>query len=103
MKHRFENSDPTTFDANCAVCDGKHRDAVHGVSIYADCVRLGVPVQNHASDLYIPVNDATRLLLKAHGLTATTFTNQVEGGLWYDVPFAFDPYWEAKQAKGGVA
>lgn len=28
--HLYENSDPTAFDSNCAVCGGKHRDSVHG-------------------------------------------------------------------------
>lgn len=76
------------------------------MSLYQDCVQRGIPVQSHASDLYIPVTEETRALLKTHGKTATTFTNQVEGGLWYDVPFAFEPWWEAKGklfSKGGAA
>lgn len=65
-------------------------------SLYEECVKLGIPTGNHASDLYIPVTDQTRELIKKHGHRATTFTNQVEGGLWYDVPFAYVPFWENK-------
>ena len=67
-------------------------------SLYAECVRLGVPVQSHYSDLYIPVNDLTREILKRHPYCRPSgFINQVEGGLWYDCPFQFTPYWESKQ------
>ena len=27
--HTFRDSDPTGFDSNCSVCEGKHRDAIH--------------------------------------------------------------------------
>lgn len=66
-------------------------------SLYADCIAAGIPYHNHESDLYIPANDQTRALLKKHNLKAEAFTNQVEGGLWFDVPFQFLPYWEERQ------
>ena len=65
-------------------------------SLYAECVELGIPTQNHASDLYIPANEQTRALLAKHGHRAQTFKNNVEGGLWFDVPFAYVPFWESK-------
>lgn len=64
--------------------------------LYADCVAAGIPVRNHESDLYIPVNETTRELLQKHDKKAGTYTNQVEGDQWFDVPFAFTPYWDAK-------
>ena len=36
MTHAFVNSDPSGFDSNCSVCDGKQRDAVHADPIYID-------------------------------------------------------------------
>lgn len=27
--HAFKNSNPAAFDSDCAVCGGKHRDAIH--------------------------------------------------------------------------
>jgi hypothetical protein len=68
------------------------------MSLYTDCLAAGIPWANHYSDLYIPATAQTRELLNKRGLTATTFINQVEGGIWLDVPFAYDPYW---QSKGG--
>jgi hypothetical protein len=69
------------------------------MSLYTDLIEAGVPVSNHYSDLYCPVNETTRTLLKKHAVTATTFTNQVEGGLWYDVPCMYDPFWEMKTVR----
>lgn len=68
-------------------------------TLYQECVECQIPMRNHASDLYIPANEDTIHLLKKHNKRATTFLNQVEGGLWFDVAFAFDPWWVAKANK----
>jgi hypothetical protein len=68
------------------------------MNIYAECVELGIPTNSHYSDLYIPANQQTAALLKKHNITtAKIFTNQVEGGLWYDIPFAYSPWWEKRR------
>ncbi len=68
------------------------------MSLYTDLLEAGQPVSNWQSDLYCPVNEVTRALLKKHKVTtATTFINKVEGGAWYDVPFMFDPFWEQRK------
>ncbi len=71
------------------------------MSLYTDLLEAGQPVSNWQSDLYCPVNDVTRALLKKHNITTattfianTTLKNKVEGDLWYDVPFMFDPFWD---------
>lgn len=66
------------------------------LTIYQECIQRGVAVRNHYSDLYIPVTPETREMVKRHGAHASTFRNQVEGGLWYDVPLAYDPYWATR-------
>jgi hypothetical protein len=72
--------------------------------LHAQCVAAGIPVESHCSDLYIPVNEITRKLVAeyaaAGGTRAETFTSNIDGKRWYDVPFAYSPYWEevAKKA-----
>jgi len=72
-------------------------------TLYAELVKQGITVHSHYSNLYFKVTEQTTAILKAFpqdkGIT-TTFINQVEGGLWYDTPFAYLPYWEQKQAGG---
>jgi len=71
------------------------------MSLYVECVARGIPVMSHCSDLYIPVTMETRRLCEQFGHEPTTFVNQVVGGLWFDVPFAFEPWWVVR-ASGQV-
>ena len=66
-------------------------------SIFAEVVSLGIPYDNHATDLYIPVTDQTTRLLKKYGIKADKFKSNIDGKIWYDVPFAYDPEWENKR------
>ena len=69
--------------------------------LFHQIVLHGVPFENHFSDLYIPVNETTKALIAAYKFrqNVTTFKRvgcplTTEGmGLWYDVPFAYAPYW----------
>jgi len=69
------------------------------MTIYQKMKAAGVPIRSHYSDLYVPVNPTTRAILRESGRYCETFTNQVEGGLWFDVPMAFDPYWESREVR----
>ncbi len=71
-------------------------------TLFDEIKAAGIPFASHETDLYFPVTEASRAILERHPLQksiAQTFTNQVEGGRWFDVPFAYLPAWEAKQAK----
>jgi hypothetical protein len=70
------------------------------MDIFVKVKELGIPYANHESDLYIPVTEQTRQLMHDYEFASnvTVFQNQVTNTAWYDVPFAYLPYWEAKQA-----
>lgn len=79
---------------------------VYAVTLYDEVVKRGIPHSSHFSDLYLPCTEEVRALLLHYGhdrrgkhATATTFVNQVEGGLWYDVPFAYAPFWRSVARK----
>lgn len=74
----------------------KHYTQEENMTLFEKIVQLQIPHSNHYSDLYIPVTTQTTQLLKEHNAPTNIFINQVEGGLWYDVPFAYDPYWAAR-------
>lgn len=67
------------------------------MTIYEDLLAAGIQVSNHESDLYCPVTPESRALVRKHELMVTTFINQVEGGTWYDIPFAYDPFWARRR------
>ena len=67
-------------------------------SIYEQMKAAGVKIASHETDLYVPVNETTQAIVDGYRFKSivTTFTNQVEGGRWYDIPFAYTPAWDAK-------
>ncbi len=67
------------------------------MSIYTDLVSRKCEIDHHESDLYTPVNDVSKSILKRYGNTsAEIFTHQTLKTQWYDIPFAFDPWWKKR-------
>lgn len=71
-------------------------------TLYEDCVKAGVQIEHHYSDMYIPVNETTQKLVAEHvkngGAKPEFFkSNIAPHGLWYDIPFAYLPYWQEKE------
>ena len=69
-------------------------------SLYEEIKKAGIPIGNHCSDLYFKRTPESLEILTKHDLqkkNATYFTNQINGEIWVDVPFAYDPYWENKK------
>lgn len=64
--------------------------------LYDQVVAAGLPIDSHESDLYIKVTPASTALVTASGRSYQTFTSNIDGQLWYDVPFAFAPWWTAR-------
>lgn len=69
------------------------------MSLYTDLKALGVPMDSHESDLYCKATPEALALLKSSGRRWHYFHNQVTGDVWCDVPFAFEPWWEAHTRK----
>lgn len=67
--------------------------------IFEQVKAAGIPFASHESDLYIPATEQTCAMLDnlAIPVHATTFINKQDGKLWYDIPFAYLPFWEEKQ------
>lgn len=64
--------------------------------LYELLTELGAVIHNHESDLYTPATPDAQRLAREGGYAYGVFENQVEGGPWLDVPFAYIPWWEAK-------
>lgn len=67
------------------------------MSLYTDLRDAGVPLDSHESDLYAKLTDESRAIVsrsrRGPGMVRV-FRNAIDGTLWYDLPFAFDPFWE---------
>ena len=69
--------------------------------IYDKMVAAGVQIANHESDLYVPVNDTTRAIIKEYRFRSnvTVFISNIEKTPWYDIPFAYMPFWAARSGR----
>lgn len=74
-------------------------------NIYSEIRKLGIQYAALASDLYIPVNEQTKQLIAhyEHKCNVTTFVDNITGTLWYEIPFAFTPYWDNILANGDMS
>lgn len=72
-------------------------------SIYTQMVEAGVEISNHESDLYVPNNETTRAIIAEyeHKNSVTRFNCYDDpNDPWFDIPFAFDPWWEQRGMSG---
>ena len=65
-------------------------------------IEAGVEVDNHESDLYVPDNEVTRKIIEGYEFkgNCSRFRNAVDGEIWVDIPFSYDPWWDYKLEEG---
>ncbi len=74
-------------------------------SLYSELLAAGVPMDHHESDLYVKLTTVSAGIIRAYeiGKHAHPFVSQQDGSVWYEVPFAYLPFWEAveRRSDGG--
>lgn len=65
------------------------------MNIYDEVIKQKIEHSSHSSDLYIPVNDETKKLVSQyeHKGNVTIFSSAIDGKPWFDIPFAYEPFW----------
>ena len=55
-------------------------------------------IDSHESDLYIKVNNKSKKLIDQYEFkqNVTTFKSNIDSSIWYDIPFAYKPFWNNK-------
>lgn len=68
--------------------------------IYEQLQAAGCEMDSHESDLYVKVTPESTAIVDSYQFKSnvTTFTSQIDGERWYDIPFAYVPFWENKTA-----
>ena len=53
-------------------------------------------IDHHASDLYLKRTPASAALVGRldNKILLSVFRSQIDGCIWYDLPFCFTPFWE---------
>lgn len=71
-------------------------------TLYQALTAAGIETGSHESDLHFPVTPESTQLLANYPLlqkNATTFRDKTNGQSCYDVPFAYDPWWEQRSRR----
>lgn len=55
-------------------------------------------IDHHESDLYIRKTPAADLIIEEYEYKniVSVFRDAIENVLWYEIPFAYDPFWERR-------
>ncbi|MFA5385596.1 MAG: hypothetical protein WC364_13255 [Eubacteriales bacterium] len=69
------------------------------MDIYQEMKNAEIEIDHHESDLYVPCNQKTKAILNQYQYreNVIVYTNKQDGKLWYDIPFAYSPYWEKRK------
>ena len=78
-------------------------------NLYDDLFNAGCVLDHHESDLYVKADANALAILQRHGkggykrarkgdtfqlAGCSMFRSQVDGEMWIDVPFAYQPFWK---------
>jgi hypothetical protein len=69
------------------------------MSVYLKLKKAGIKTDHHESDLYCEANQLSIKILKDHGIKFKTFVDNIEGKIWLDIPFMYDPFWGKEPEK----
>jgi hypothetical protein len=69
-------------------------------TIYEKCKKAGLQMDSHESDLYVIKNEVSEKIVSEyeHKENVKVFTSQIDKKAWYDIPFAYDPFWDKKRS-----
>ena len=74
------------------------------MTIHEKLKAAGVELDSHESDLYAKVDDKSRPIIKEYEFeqNVKTFRSEIDGSMWYDIPFGNDDFWQkGYEAMGG--
>jgi len=69
--------------------------------VYNRMKEAGVEIGSHSSDLHVPVTETSTAILEHYEFheNVTKFRSLVDGKMWYDIPFAYQPFWDKVDAR----
>ena len=61
-------------------------------------VKANIPISGHYSDLYAKCTPESEAIVERYEFkqNVTTFRNNIDNTLWFDIPFQYQPYWDAR-------
>ncbi len=64
------------------------------MDIYKELSKANCKISNWCSDLHTPVNETSTAIVNEYEFknSVAQFNSQIDGVLYYDIPFAYYPY-----------
>ena len=77
------------------------------MELYDACVAAGLEIDHHESDLYVKKTPAAIFVLSEFNYDpelkkldkyrgVSTFKSSIDGSEWFDIPFAYLPWWRER-------
>jgi len=70
-------------------------------TLFQKIVLAGIDFDHHESDLYVKNCSMVHAILEKFPLNATNarpFKSEIDGEMWLDVPFAYEPFWILRES-----
>ncbi len=67
------------------------------MSLYTDLKSAEQETDSHESDLYVRCTPEALALVRASRSKFSLFHHAVSKATWIEIPFAYDPWWEARE------
>jgi len=67
------------------------------MTIYEQMKLVTSDISHHESDLYVLATPETCKIVDSYEFNGNVRTFRSEGKLYFDIPFAFDPFWDKLQ------
>lgn len=68
-------------------------------TLYDQLKAAGCELDSHESDLYVRATPEAKAIIEQEGSCYGKFVNQKDGKVWFEVSFAYDPWWKARATK----
>ena len=75
-------------------------------TLFQELTAAGCEIDNHESDLFVKDSPVSRNIIRRrcsadqimwnndHCSTAVLFRSTLDNEIWWDIPFAYDPFWQ---------
>lgn len=68
------------------------------MTLYEQLKMAQCQTDNHYSDLYVKDTPNARAIFRKNRTPFRCFVNNLDNDFWFEVPFAYDPFWVSKAA-----
>lgn len=70
------------------------------LSLYQLLIAAGCEIDHHESDLYVKATSEASRIIESYPLASnyqyTLFVSPVDNQDWWEIPFAYEPFWEGR-------